>query len=318
MKRTLCATIAGAALALAALPYGEAAARDKAKAERAFIEETRIAAPQRVGEFVLEGSLYEEAQKYAGAQFRYAHPDHPELRFDLFVYPAGDMPRDEAIERGMRDFRASFDAGVKLKYYDRLRIGDTTDFEIAPTPQTDGSEPAAPESAAPEPAAPENDGGDPEVDAAIATALAPKPLIGKRIDLRYRMSIEETGDTVAMRSRGYLFYKQLYYFKGRITVAESRMEPSAFDALSDRAIRALVPAVVASNIGGCAETTITIGRDAAGKDGSIADLLSQMLGQAVDKGDRNCHASRADAQAAEPEDAEIVTIEYDANDWGSP
>lgn len=308
MNRMLSATLAGVALALATLPHGEAVAGVKAKAERAFIEETRIAAPQRVGEFVLEGSLYEQAQKYAGAQFRYAHPDHPELRFDLFVYPAGDMPRDKAIERGMREFLASFEAGVKLKYYDRLRIGDTTDFEIAPTRQADE----------PPPADAGNDDRDPEVDAAIAAALAPKPLIGKRIDLRYRMSFEDTGDVVAMRSRGYLFYKQMYYFKGRITVAESRMDQPTFDALSDRAMRTLVPAVVASNIGGCADRTVVIDRDAAGKDDSIGDLLSQMLGQALDEGDRNCHASRDEAKAAEPEDAEIVTIDYDPDDWSSP
>lgn len=294
-----------AALTIATQPV--AAKKHKNKdGTQPFIVETRIAAPKRVGEFELESTYYDPATKHAGASLRYLLPDHPEIRFDLFVYPAGDMPHDTAMTSGMKDFVASFDAGVQMKYYADLKIVDTVDFEIAPrteTPVRQEETKAAPES---------------EADAIIAAALAPKPISSKRIKLRYTMRMDETGEMVPMRSRGYLFYKQLYYFKGRISVAESRMDQATFETLSDRAMRELVPAVQASNIGGCASVEIVVDKETATKGGgTIGDLLMQMAGESLDGIHRNCHETRAEAKASEPKQAEIITIEYDPDDWGS-
>jgi hypothetical protein len=295
-------------LSSAAQPVAAKSRKDK-DAVQPFIVETRIAAPKRVGEFELESTYYDPATKHTGASLRYLLPDHPEIRFDLFVYPAGDMPHDTAMTSGMKNFVDSFDAGVKMKYYADLKIIDTVDFEIMPeteTPVRQEDEPTAktnPES---------------EADAIIEAALAPKSISGKRIDLRYTMRMDETGETVPMRSRGYLFYRQLYYFKGRISVAESRVDQATFDTLSDRAMRELVPAVQASNIGGCAKTEIVIGGKAldGGKAG-IDALMSQMIGQMADSNGKHCFADRAHATASEPDKAEIITIEYDPDDWGS-
>ncbi|MGN6151671.1 MAG: hypothetical protein ACTHOH_06610, partial [Lysobacteraceae bacterium] len=101
---------------------------------RSFVEQTRVAAPKRVGEFVLDAAEYDPAMKSAGASLRYSLPDRPELRIDLFVYPAGEMPHADAVKAGMKDFRASLDAAAKAGYYDALRVLDTTDFEIPPPP----------------------------------------------------------------------------------------------------------------------------------------------------------------------------------------
>ena len=294
-----------AALVIAAQPVAAKKRKDK-DGTQPFIVETRIAAPKRVGEFELESADYDPATKHAGASLRYLLPDHPEIRFDLFVYPAGDMPHDTAMTSGMKDFVASFDAGVQLKYYTDLKIVDTVDFEIAPrteTPVRQEEKEVAPES---------------EADAIIAAALAPKPISSKRIELRYTMRMDETGEMVPMRSRGYLFYKQLYYFKGRISVAEARMDQATFETLSDRAMRELVPAVQASNIGGCASVEIVVDKETATKGGgTIGDLLMQMVGESLDGIHRNCHETRAEAKASEPKQAEIITIEYDPDDWGS-
>ncbi len=294
-----------AALTIATQPVAAKNRKDK-DAAQPFIVETRIAAPKRVGEFELESADYDPATKHAGASLRYLLPDHPEIRFDLFVYPAGDMPHDTAMTSGMKDFVASFDAGVQLKYYSDLKIVDTVDFEIVPrteTPVRQEEKKAAPES---------------EADAIIAAALAPKPISSKRIELRYTMRMDETGEMVPMRSRGYLFYKQLYYFKGRISVAESRMDQATFETLSDRAMRELVPAVQASNIGGCASVEIVVDKETASKGGgTIGDLLMQMVGESLDGIHRNCYETRAEAKASEPKQAEIITIEYEPDDWGS-
>lgn len=294
-----------AALTIATQPVAAKKRKDK-DGTQPFIVETRIAAPKRVDEFELESAHYDPATKHAGASLRYLLPDHPEIRFDLFVYPAGDMAHDTAMTSGMKDFVASFDAGVQMKYYTDLKIVDTVDFEIAPrteTPVRQEEKKATPES---------------EADAIIAAALTPKPISSKRIELRYSMRMDETGEMVPMRSRGYLFYKQLYYFKGRISVAESRMDQATFETLSDRAMRELVPAVQASNIGGCASVEIVVDKETATKGGgTIGDLLMQMVGESLDGIHRNCYETRAEAKASEPKQAEIITIEYDPEDWGS-
>ena len=80
----------------------------------------------------------------------------------------------------------------------------------------------------------------------------------------------------------------------------------------------LVPAVQASNIGGCASVEIVVDKETATKGGgTIGDLLMQMVGESLDGIHRNCYETRAEAKASEPKQAEIITIEYDPDDWGS-
>ena len=113
-----------------------ALAREKTEADESLplISETRVIAPKRVGEFDFVASHYDEKYKLSGAQIRYAHPRYPALRFDVFVYPIGKMPQDEAIKRGMRDFRANLDAVVKTGFFRDFKIVATDPFEIRPTP----------------------------------------------------------------------------------------------------------------------------------------------------------------------------------------
>lgn len=315
VQRRLACLLAIAIVFAAASQPAEAKKRKGEEAAQPFIVETRISAPRRVGDFVLEQSAYDPATKYAGASFRYLLPQHPEIRFDLFVYAAGDMPTEAALKAGMENFVESFDAGVKLKYYNDLEIVDTVAFTIPPK----DFEPAKEDhgSAASAEASGE---ADTRSDADFMAALAPKPLAGQRIDLRYRLNMKETGDMVPMRSRGYLFYKQLYFFKGRISVAESRMDQATYETLSDRAMRELVPAVQATNIGGCARSAIGFTGDDLGRDSN--GLMTQILGALTSKTADNCHASIEDARRSQTHldegNAEVVTIEYDAKDWGDP
>ncbi len=300
-----------AAALTSALQPTEAKGRKDKDAAQPFIVESRISAPKRVGEFLLEKSYYDPSEKYAGASFRYELPDHPEIRFDLFVYPAGDMRQDTALKAGMEAFVKSFDARVKLKYYSELKIIDSVAFDISPSSNSQISQredPSAPAEAM--------IGADARRKAIVEASLAPKPLSGKRIDLRYNIQMEGTGETVPMRSRGYLFYKQLYYFKGRISVAESRLDQAMYEALSDRAMRELVPAVRATNIGGCAKTDIVLGgKDLPEGEAGIDQVMAQLLDQVIDKSSRNCHATRAEAKAEESGSDEVITIEYAPDDW---
>ena len=313
-RRQVCMLVIAMMLAIGSQP-AEAKERKDKQETQPFIVETRISAPKRVGEFVLEQSDYDPAAKYAGASFRYLLPQYPEIRFDLFVYPAGEMPADAALKAGMKNFVESFDAGVKMKYYTDLEIIDTIAFDILPK----GFSPAAQDK---DSAVSTDVSGKTDVrrDAVLDAALAPKPLAGKRIDLHYKLNMEETGDMVPMRSRGYLFYKQLYFFKGRISVAESRMDQTTYETLSDRAMRELVPAVRATNIGGCARSAISFTGDDLDRDKD--ELMMQIIGTLTSKTAHNCHASIEDARRIQTDldedNAEVVTIEYDAKDWGDP
>lgn len=304
------------AIAPASAKWREEAASDTTS--RPFVEQTRIAAPKRVGEFVLEDADYDPETKSSGTLLRYVVNDHPELHIDLFVYPAGDMPHDDAVKAGMKEFQASLDAAVKAGYYSDLRVLDTTDFEIAPSPAATDEPPASSSAASPSDDPKAGTSGEaprsPELEAMLA-ALTPKPIVGRRMDLRYRMPTEARGEPVPMYSRGYLFHRQLYYFKGRISAPESEIDRVAFESLTDRAIRSLVPAVAASNIGGCSQMSISIDRKAMDEGGSIGDLLLQIIGGSDTGIERHCFDSRDEAIEEEPKDATILVIDYAPSDW---
>lgn len=278
--RLLAVSTALAALAAAAPP-------SHAEKPRAFVEETRIAAPRRIGQFALDGTYFDEKQKFAGASLRYALASHPEVRFDLFFYPAGELPEDKAMTSGMEGFKTSLDRGAQAGLFRNVDIVDKTPFELA-LPQPEDQK-----------------------------APKPGPLHGQRLELRYEMHLEDTGQYVPIHSHGYLFFNDLYYIKGRFSAADSRIDAASFDALADQAIRELVPAIVISNVGACANVTITIDKSRLDKGLTIEDLLAGMNG--LDAPVRNrCFDSRDQAKRTEPDDAEIVTIAYDAKDWGDP
>lgn len=311
------------ALATAVAPHqahAKEGERETAADARPFIEETRVVAPGRVGDFELEGSRYDPARKDAGVAFRYRLPAHPEMRIDLFVYPAGLMPEQDAIAAGMTPFLATFEEGVRQKYYDRFELLERTSFEIAPqaVPPTSASKPASKDDALP--AQTEAPGDDTDGIASLLSALDPPPIRGERLDLRYRMQMG-FDEPVPVRSRGYLFYRQLYYFKGRLTATEAAIGQADFDALTDRAMRELIPAIRAHNIGACAEQRITLGADivdANPADGALDAAIGRVLAESFTQMDqRNCHRTRADAEAAATADAETVVIVFDPGDWAS-
>lgn len=295
-------TLAMWTMALAATP-ADAKKRASTEESRTFIERTRIAAPKRVGEFLLDETEYDPRQKAAGAALRYTLPDHPELRIDLFVYPAGEMPQQTALKQGMATFRESLGAAVKAGFYSDLQAGEPTTFEIPPADGTTDGTTSGQADEAP---------ADPELAAMITAALGPKPIAGERIDLQYRMPVETRGEPVPMRSRGYLFYRQLYYVKSRISAAQSQIDQPTFDALSDRAMRELVPAVMISNVGSCAKNTISVDPNQSGENA----MMLQLLGGLAAADEKRCFDSVEEAAKDEPGDAAIVVIDYEPSDWG--
>lgn len=284
-----------AALILA-FPSFSALAANKEKqpaAERAYVETSYLLAPRKVGEFTLDGVHYDGARKYAGADFRYIVEGHQEIRVDVYVYPAGRMDSSTAMTKGMEAFRADMKLAVDAKAYSDLSLNDEQDFLL-----TEPNQPAI------------NEHAEDANTAALLQALAGANQTGGR---KLLMTMNLQPQDWPMYSGGYLFYKQLYFFKVRASAAQERVSTEEFETLADRAARALVPAIEVANVGGCANSTITVDSDA-----SPEEMAKALVTQAVVHGGYNCYATEDDAEIKrKSQDAELVNIAYEPKEWTS-
>ena len=310
------------AMAMLAAPAAVHAKKDTGKAdERPFIEQSLIAAPKRIGEFELEGHRYDPDNKSAGVAFRYRLPAHPELRIDLFVYPAGQMPEQEAVKAGMEPFLATLEEAVRQQYYDRFELVGRDAFEIVPAVKGDTVKPDAIQSDAAAQASDQaqDDGAQDESSQELETllsAMATQPIRGERLDLRYRMPMG-FDEPVPMHSRGYLFYRQLYYFKGRLTATEAAIGREEFAALADRAVREIVPAIQARHVGGCAQHTININTAAVDAEQDDSLIMRELAGSLMQMSGKNCYDTIDKARQPIPDGTETVVIAFDPDDWGT-
>lgn len=72
-----------------------------------FIIEARVFHPKKVGDWRFKSAkIYPDVSN--GLNLRYVAKKHPELTVDVFVYPAGLMPMEQAIQDGGDAFQASF------------------------------------------------------------------------------------------------------------------------------------------------------------------------------------------------------------------
>lgn len=305
-----------------ALSSASATAADDPPAP-AFIERTHVVAPHRVGDFVLEATRYDAGNRLAGVMLRYLVPGRDETRIDLFVYPHGQSGAEEALDKGMADFHASLEAAVQAGYFRGLVAADAGEFDVALPAASTAVSPSVPHPDADHDPGLEDPPGslpvqDDSREALLASLLAraPRHVDGRAIELGYDAPGAGENDWFAMRSRGYLLYRQLHFFKGRISAAESRIGRDEFTALADRAMRELVPAVQAYNVGGCGDTTIHVDSDL--EEQALGEaLMRQLVAAEIGSAARNCHRTLdEEALAALAQDAEIVTIDYAPEDWG--
>ncbi|MBB4756649.1 hypothetical protein FHT12_000419 [Xanthomonas campestris] len=277
---------------LGVAPGALSAAPDEAPASsRAYIETSYLAAPRSVGPFTLARSSYNPAAKVSGAAFHYTMAEHPELNIDVFVYPAGQRDQAEAIEYGMVAFRKDLAAARAQGSYSRLDELDQSRFVLT----SDDAPKNIPANAV-----------DAKVIAAIADA---ERIVGEKL----RLSVDLASSGMPLLSNGYLFYKQLYYIKVRVSAAQQATAQTTFDALADQAARALVPAIQVSNIGGCADQTIYLDAKAAPEQGAV-----EMARQLKTHMGFNCHSSTKQAGIEElVETVEVIKITYNAGEWKS-
>ncbi|MCC7096532.1 MAG: hypothetical protein IT472_05090 [Thermomonas sp.] len=300
-KSTLCMTLALFAFTLAAPAPAAQPAPTTAQAEQPLITTSYLIAPERVGDFVLEKTTFDDKNKAAGAGFRYALPDYGQIRFDVFVYPTGRLPHDQAVDLGMPAFKSGVEAAQSNGLIKDLVFLADEPFPLQPP---DAQPPASSATAA----RPADKPTDPMAEMLATIAHEFKP-IGRRLRMRDTL-VDARGD-FPIYSNGYLFYRQLYYYKVRISAGRDLISEAEFDALADRAARTLVPAIEVINLGGCANKEIQVNPD-AGSD-TVAETLMRKLAQFESE---NCFADTQAAKLDEKsEHASVVTIHFNASDW---
>lgn len=240
---------------------------------------------------------------------RYALPGHDETRIDLFIYPFGQDRAEAALDHGMRDFVASLRTAEREGRFRALSMSDAVAFDLGQAP-ADGDGPGKRRRD-------RRGSGDADVERMLMEALAAvdRRIRGRRLDLAFEYPGQVEGDWFAMHSRGYLFYRHLYFFKGRVSATAARIDRGRFAALADRAMRELVPAVQAYNVGGCADTTLHVDPGLPRREMQQMLLRGMVAAQAsLEAG--NCRDAADEAElAALSHDAELVPVEYPADDW---
>lgn len=260
-----------------------AADDDEAAAPRPFIERSLVLVPERAGALTLaDVHVYERSED--GIGYRYRHPDFPDVRIDLFVYPRGRADRGFALEEGMAGLRASIDYAVAQGGYTDLTYGDEGPIDLRLV-GADGSRLSEAPAAA-------DDQDDRHLGRRLALQLS---IQGEPLD-----------------SRAFLFYDALYLIKGRISASPQDLPGEAFDRFADRAMADLVPAVTVRNTGGCAEMTIHV--DPESKDGA-GDLTRQLM-RALTLGQGEACAPTLDESV--PDGFRGTVLAIDPAMWAAP
>lgn len=276
-------------------------ASGEAPAERGFIERSLLLAPKAVGDFSLANANDYPGNPASGAGFRYVHPDFPEVRIDLFVYPIGREVRDTAVARGIAEVRASVEDAVAQGSYSDLVFGDEVAFDLRRV-DVDGD--LLPAAALPEPPAGEDH--DAQLLRAIAEVEnAVEPAIGRRLDMQLKMGGSH------QNSRGFLFYRGLYLYKGRISAPPTLLPGEAFDRFTNHAMALLVPAIQVRSTGACHASIIYVDPD---KEDTV-DFIRQSTRAQLRKELEQCDESLDESV---PDGFRAIALEFDPAMWQGP
>ncbi len=279
---------------LLAVALGAIAGPSPAKEAKApFIARSLVLAPRVVGDYRLADHGYDPSNRFAGVRLRYFGSRHPTVPIDVFVYPAGRMDAKDALDAEEKELRDSLGLAAKAGYYSDPAVVAVRTLELDP-----GMRPSA--------------SGSDELAPGIAAALTREPLVGRSLLLGYRKGEQ------AQRSAGVLAYKQLYFFKGRLTMPADMIEADAFDAFTDDALKTLIPAIEVMHDGACSERTIALDVSEKDPDKQVAALMQQIAMDAARGVDENCvPAKRYAKEKADTGDRDVIEIAFEPDDWKS-
>ncbi|MGY0503763.1 hypothetical protein [Luteimonas sp. e5] len=260
---------------------------------RAFIEHTHVIAPQTIGAFRLVENHYDPAQRRSGVRLRYAWIPNPGIAVDVFVYPAGRAPQADAVAQGMQGFRQDLENAAASGLYRNMQIGEAQPFPLDAEPPAAAAQPSANE----------------DLEARVTRAIAEQATVGMRIAIS-----AQTGEgALDLHSRGYLFHRQLNFFKVRVSVPARAMPADEFDGIADHAARTLVAGIEALNIGACGNKTIEIDSQARGDEAAIA--LVRATGRILTE---NCALSEVDGKLAQKaRDTHVTRFDFEPGEWSA-
>lgn len=108
-----------------------------ALAKPQFIEESRVIYPKSVAGFELVDVDYDPKRVDIGVGLRYQMTKNPDVRIDLYVYPAGRMTESEAMEAGMKDLRESISQAMQAGYYTNLHMAPERKLDLQVSEHTE-------------------------------------------------------------------------------------------------------------------------------------------------------------------------------------
>lgn len=93
----------------------------------AFIDRSVIYYPKSGDNFELvKEHTYSDVS--AGIQLTYKADDLPDAKIDIFVYPIGDVSREQALARDVNDVRAGVKGMAERGIYSDVKFGELSDF----------------------------------------------------------------------------------------------------------------------------------------------------------------------------------------------
>ncbi len=296
---------------LLSLPFAAVAKKTPAAEAKQFIDQSLIVYPNAVPGLTFVEKKYDPASWTSGVGLHYVITTAPDIRLDVFVYPLGRAPVGQALDAHIKDVQRAVQLYQDRGTYSYVVIGKTEEFNLgAPAPAAEPSPADAPKPAAAGPVVEgaskketAKNGADPAFEKFIVDTLAPQPIPGRKVS----MGFDYEGKP--RQSLGYVFNKQLFLFKIRITAETARMNPVQFNQLADDAARALIPAIEVHNAGTCGN--IVIAADEKDPEAGAQMLITEMARTQRE----GCSSALGKYKA--PAGTGQETIVYPADTWKS-
>ena len=304
------------AVVLLVLAPAAFAAGANAKAVQ-FLDKSNIDFPKAIGPYTLVSSSYNPRQFADGVSTEYSLAGAPkDTHLNVYIYPRGRADEATAVQADIAEVEAAIREVVARDTYTDLRVGARSDFVVA-RPESailaDSSKKKPGDASGIKPEfslEPSADNKDDPIVRALMESMPPANSHGMR------QSFAFSHKSVPMRSMGYVFYRNLFMFKVRISLPEASIGQAEFETLADAAARTLVPAMYVKNFGTCGALVVELpeqgsaGGDAA--DSKNAAALVREIGR-INR--ENCASNEGDKPSGPAEGFERQVIEYPPDAW---
>ena len=286
-----------------------------------FVDRTHVDVPRQAGPFALVSTQYDAESFSTGVSTLWKPAGAPEsLRLDVFVYPLGQSDEAQAVGRSMDEVDGGVAEYARRGVYKNVKTGARTPFVIVrpePSMNDDGKTPRPAFDPTPKEEValtPTSAASDDPIMQAVATSLPPTNSHG----LREAISLEIEGSP--KRSAAFAFYRNLFLFKLRISVAAQDMSQEDFDRLADDAARQIIPRIEVVNYGTCGNVTLNLPPDGkekqskAEKERQTQEGAAQLI-RAVGRLKRDNCASGPGTSGGPEKGSERTVITYPAGTW---